>query len=300
MSEKQKNSGNVYRLKTMVAVRVLAEATVIILLILLPLVLLALGKFMALSITAKLVIVTLSLLAACILPFYGLITYKVTVSSDSLTTYCLWKRRTCRFDLLKSLTRRSNWNVVRYIVAFEGGECSFPIWMNNCEALVMLVREHLPKGSVGLDLFGDRVFKQDPVSLFFQVGQAFLSAIFIGVVWCFTAAVHHSGLHSAADIGLLIVFAVVISAVLLWRAYVIALMPSSIEVKPEHLVVHTFFFEKNLLWSELKAVVEPYPLLPEGILIKTAKGSYLVGNGMDSADELESTLKARLARSVVN
>lgn len=295
MAEKIKLDGEVYRLKTMVAVRVLAEATVMMLLILLPVILLALGKFVALSVTAKIVIGTLCLLASCVLPLYGLITYKVKLSDHSLTSYSLWKKRTCRFDLLKSLTRRSNWNVVRYVVSYEGGELSFPIWLNACDELVAAVRERLPKGAGALDPNRERNFKQDPISLFFQIGQAVLSLIFIGVVWSFTSAVRQSGLHSSADVGLLIGFALVISAVLLWRAYVIALMPTRIEITENGLIVQTFFFEKKILWPELKAVNEPYPLLPEGMLIKTTAGSYLVGNGMDCADELETTLKARVS-----
>ena len=281
-----------FRLKTMVAVRVLAECTVLILLLLLPLVLLLFGKFAAISITGKIILSTLALLAACILPIYGLITYKVKVEKEAVTSYSLFRQRICRFALLKSLTRRSNWNVVRYTAEYEGGEISFPIWLERCDRLVAIIREHLPKGSSGLNPF--RSFKQDPISLIFQIGQAVLSLIFIGVVWCFTMALQQSGQHTAADIGLLIVFAIVISAVLLWRAYVIALMPCSLELKPEHFVVRTWFFEKNFAWADLKAVSEPYPLLPEGVLIKTTKGSYLVGNGMDSADELEATLKARI------
>ncbi len=281
-----------FRLKTMVAVRVLAECTVLILLLLLPIVLVVFGKFAAISITAKIVLSTLALLAACVLPVYGLITYKVRVEKDAVITYSVFKRRVCRLALLKSLTRRSNWNVVRYTAEYEGGEISFPIWLDRCERLVAIIREHLPKGASSLNPF--RRFKQDPISLIFQVGQAVLSLIFIGVVWCFTLALQQSGRHTAADIGLLIVFALVISAVLFWRSYVIALMPCSLEIKPEHFVVRTWFFEKRFLWTDLKAVSEPYPLLPEGMIIRTTAGSYLVGNGMDSADELEATLKSRI------
>ncbi|CAN5322936.1 hypothetical protein BH11CYA1_BH11CYA1_15420 [soil metagenome] len=282
-----------FRLKTMVAVRVLAECTVLILLVFLPLVLLAFGKFAAISITGKIVLSTLALLAVSVLPVYGLITYKVKVEKESVTAYSLFKKRICRFALLKGLTRRSNWNIVRYTAEYEGGEISFPIWIDGCEKLVAIIREHLPKGASSLNPF--RSFKQDPVALVFQIGQAVLSLIFIGVVWCFTVALQQSGQHSAADIGLLMVFAFIISAVLLWRAYVIALMPCSLEIKQEQFVVRTWFFEKNLAWADLKAVSEPYPLLPEGILIKTTGGSYLVGNGMDSADELEATLKSRIS-----
>lgn len=289
--EKKNPNEKTYRLKTMVAVRVLAEMTVMVLLLALPVGLIILGKFAALTITAKIVLTALALIAACILPLYGLITYKVKIDEQSVTAYSLLKKRVCRFGLLKNLTRRSNWNVVRYVVEYEGGELTFPMWLSGCEDLVVRLREHLPKGAQTLNPY--RAFKQDPFALVIQVAQAVVSLIFIGVVWCFTAALAGSGQHSSADIGLLIAFAAVITAVMLWRAYVIALMPSSIEIKPEHFVVHTFFFEKSIAWNELKAVAEPYPLLPEGIYIKTAKGGYLVGNGMDSADELESTLKAR-------
>jgi hypothetical protein len=64
-------------------------------------VLLAFGKFAAISITGKIVLSTLALLAACVLPVYGLITYKVKVEKESVTTYSAFKRRVCRFALLK-------------------------------------------------------------------------------------------------------------------------------------------------------------------------------------------------------
>jgi hypothetical protein len=281
----------------MVAARLCAEGSVSIILLALPLVLLVLGKLGALSLTYKLIVVILGLCGLVMLPVYGFITFKVTITEDELTSHSLFQRHSCLLAKIKGLTRRSNWNWIRYVVEFEGGELNFPIWLKKSDELVDFVRERIPAGVGGKRSIIGRHFKQDPVSIIFQIGQATAGLVFIGVVWIFAVSLYHSGSAgiTAVDEALVIAFAVIVSAILLWRTVVVALMPASIEIRGEALVLHTFFFEKKLPWAEVKAVKEPFPLLPEGFMVHTKKGSFLIGNGMDSADELANGIKDKIA-----
>lgn len=275
--------------------RILAEATVFSLLLFLPVVILFLGKFAALTLTLKIVVVSLALIALLMLPVYAHITFQVKVTADELITYSVLGKHSCKLSQLKGLKRRSNWGWIRYVVEFEGGELSFPVWMQDCEKLVAALRAALPAGCGGAQN-PFRIFKQDPIALAYQFGQALVSLVFAGIVWFFAISTHQSGHHNTADMALLYTFALVVSAVLIWRAYMVALMPRSVEVKPDQLLLVTVFSRVELPWKSVKALTESFALLPEGFVINTAKGRFLIGHGMDEADELESSLKANLAR----
>ena len=284
----------------MVAARLCAEASVFAALLALPLVLFVLGKLAALSIGSKLIVAILGLCGLVILPVYGFITFKVTVTEDKLTSHSLFQKESCQLSQIKGLTRRSNWNWIRYVLEFEGGDLSFPIWLKRCDELVVFVREQIPAGAAGKRSPFGRQFKQDPVSITFQIGQATAGLVFIGVVWFFACSLYHSGTAgiSPADEGLVIAFAAIISAILLWRTFVVALMPARVELRGDELVLHTHFFEIKLPWAQVKSVREPFPLLPEGFMLHTKKGSYLIGNGMDSADELSDAIREKIGQAV--
>jgi hypothetical protein len=282
----------------MVTARLCAEAAVFIILLALPLVLLVLGKLAALSFVHKLIVGVLALCGLVMLPVYGFITFKVTVTEDELTTHSVFQRHKCLLAQIKGLTRRSNWNWVRYVVQFDGGDLTFPIWLVKSEELVALLRENIPEGKGGKRSYIGRKFKQDPVSITFQIGQASAGLVFIGVVWFFAISLYHSGTAgiSAADELLVIGFALIISIILLWRTLVVALMPAMVELRGEELLLQTFFFEKKLPWTEIKAVKEPFPLLPEGFMLHSKKGDFLIGNGMDAADELSDAIKEKIGQ----
>jgi hypothetical protein len=263
-------------------------------------VLLALGKLWALSWTYKLIVSVLGLIGLLVLPVYGFITFKVTITDDELATHSLFRKHSCSIADISGLSRRSNWGWIRYVVQYGAGDLTFPIWLKNCDQLVELIRQRMPTGAGDKKSLLGRKFRQDPVSLFFQVAQAVAGLVFIGVVWFFAVSLYYSGSAgiSAADEALVAVFALAISAILLWRSVVVALMPRAVELGTDDLIVQTIFFEKRVLWSDVRAIKEPFPLLPEGFMLHTQKGSYLVGNGMDSADELSDGIRERLAKLV--
>lgn len=286
-----------FRLKPMVMARVLAEFTALAIMLLLPLLLLVFGKLFAFSAVVKLVFAGVALVAACVLPIYGFITFQVRLLQDELTSYSLFKRTTCKLSQITSLSRRSSFNWVRYVVSFDGGEFSFPVWLKHCDDLVEIVRASLPAylSSGGVQRYMGRTFVQDPITACVQVAQVVLSLIFIGVVWVFTLSAS-SGARAAttsgqSDFAMLVTFAAAASAVLLYRAYVVLLMPNAVKLSQDKIEIATFFYKRTVAIDQLKALHAPLPLLPEGFVVKTARGSYLIGTGMDSADELEKALR---------
>ncbi len=78
----------------------------------------------------------------------------------------------------------------------------------------------------------------------------------------------------------------------------VLLMPLNVEVKLEFVVIKTCFFTVALPWEKIVSVKPTMPLLPEGFMIKTTKGWYLIGNGMDRSDELETALADRISDRV--
>lgn len=295
-----------FLLKPMVLARILAEASVLTVLLVLPVVLLLLGKFQALPLTYKFIFVVLCLVACALLPVYGFITYQVRVTETTISADALFRKQSLELSRITGLARRSNFNFVRYVVDFDGGELTFPIWLKGLDELVGIIREHLPVAAAGRRSALGRSFSQDPISVIFQFLQVVLSLVFIGVVWCFTYAMRSgSGLSrqpqsgfvqgsAPVDLALLVIFALCVTAIMLYRAYMVLLMPLKIRLSESELRFDTIFGVKTVDIAALKSVAPPLPLLPEGYVIKTSKGSFLVGNGLDAADELEEALKERI------
>lgn len=281
-----------FRLKTMVLARVLAEATVLLLLMLSPAILFILGKIGIVPVMLRAVLFVLAAMAGILLPAYGFITYQAQIDDKGLKTRSFFRQQGCEWSQIKSLTRRSNWNWLRYVVEFEGGELSFPAWLKSCEVLVENIRAHLPAGAQSRNPF--RKFAQDTTAFIFQLIHAAAGVLFVTIFWVFYSSVAASTTTGMSDKALILGFCVVASVILAWRTFVVIRMPNSIELTPTELIVRSFWFVKNVPWDSVKKVGAPFPLLPDGFMIATGKGSFLVGEGMDSADELLSAIKAKI------
>ncbi|HNH74730.1 MAG TPA: hypothetical protein PLF23_13180, partial [Candidatus Obscuribacter sp.] len=287
-----------YRLKTMVLARIMAEATALMAMVITPLLLFFFGGFAQFSAVVKFLFLAVALVAACILPAYGFITYQVTLCGSLLTAHSMLRKTSCRLDQITGLTRRSSLKFVRFVVEFDGGELTFPIWLKSVDELVALLRRSLPAYLGSARLSSGRTFKQDGLATVLQVAQVLISLIFVVVVWLFTVAILKGGDSGNSDILLLAVFAAAASLVLVYRAYVVLLMPSAIKLTDKGIQVKTFFFTREVSRENLTEVKEPMPLLPEGFVIASKQGDFLVGQSMDAADELEKALREMLpARS---
>ncbi len=280
-----------YRLKMMALVRILAEVAALIIVALLPILFLCLGKFQILPLPWKIAFSVMAVGALAIVPLYGFVTWKVRTDEEGLTTVTAFKRKTIAWRDLRALVKRSNWNFPRYVVEASTGEASFPVLLDSLGELLERIKEHLPAGSASFNPY--RKFKQDAVLLAVHMAQSAAGVVFLAVMWFFYAASLKKGNQS--DSVLLLVFCAVASAILLWRTFMILLMPLSVEVKLEFVVIRTCFFTVALPWEKIISVKQAMPLLPEGFIIKSKKGSYLIGNGMDRSDELQQALADKLS-----
>jgi hypothetical protein len=274
----------------MVFVRMLSEITLFVVFMALPVVLFSLGKFMQLSIPGRAVFVTLAVLGMCLLPFYGFITWQVRLDSSGITCVSLFKKQFCEWTTVRGLSRRSSWNWLRYVIETRDGEISFPVMLRNCDELVDTIRSCLPAGGPA-SRGTTKLFQHDKVSAMWQLAQVVYGFVFIAIIWTFFGTLH---VKSSSDWWLLLSFAVVATAVLLWRTVVIALMPLRIQITPDKLLVKNLFFERGYLWSDLRGIKPSSPFLPEGYTINTPKMSYLVGSNMNAADELQEILVAKI------
>lgn len=276
----------------MVLARVLAEATVMVLLLLLPLILHLLGHFLGLPITFKVVLIALAIIACLMLPAYGFITHSVLVEDEGLRARALFRQERCTWRSIKAVKRRSNWNWQRYVVEHDDGELSFPIWLNEVDKLVETIRSRLPQSAGGRSSPLSR-FSQDPIALTFQFVQAFIGIAFAVVFWFFFLDLR-AGVQKSEDILIVLIFCILITALVTWRTIMILLMPRQIIVSPGELTLQTLFFKRILTWNQVLSVKPTMPLLPDGFLIRTEKWAYLIGGGIDGVDELVETLASRI------
>jgi hypothetical protein len=289
-----------YRLRTMVLARMLTEVAVLLGMVAIPAYLVASGKFPSFRPHVQGMFITLGVVAVAILPWFGFITWLVTTNENGIATHALFKKQFCTWGQIKGLTRRATWNWQRFVVEYEGGELTFPVLLNKCDALVAEIRSHLQPGASGGGVGGagtstERNFVYDPVAMSLQVIQSVAAVIFVGLFWLFFTSKTQHFKPGSNDAICLFIFCDIASLIFLWRLWAVAFMPKSVAVTKQELIVRTHFNERHISWSEVLAVGLPLPLLPEGFTLKTKKGSILIGSGMDSADELHEIVQFEMA-----
>jgi hypothetical protein len=266
--------------------------TVLVALIGLPVLFHCWDKLAGLPSVARTASYVLAGIAACILPWFGFITYLVTTDDAGVKTTALFQRQSCKWSDIKGLSRRSTMNWLRYVIELENNsQISFPTLLIRCDDLVSEIRSRLPAGTAAARSVY-RTFHNDPVAFLLQALQAGAGIFFMAVCWLFFVNMPKKG--DPTDAILMASFCALATAVLAWRTFVVSLMPKAILLQPDQLSVRTLFFERNLPWSEVNSVTPPSPLLPEGFMLKTRRGSFLVGSGMDASDELQAAIKSKL------
>ncbi len=277
----------------MVCARLLAEATVLILLLLLPIFLVIAGKLSHYPPAVQGMFVALAAVALLILPSFGFITWLVTTDTSGMRTNMLCAKKFCQWDQVKALKRRATWNSSRFALEYEGGELTFPALVENCDLLLAEIRSHLPKGPEGIKS-AQRTYAYDPIIMLFLVLQSVIGIVFAGIFWVFFASQMHFK-SGSLDAPIILLFCTIITIIILWRSWVIAWLPRAIEISESGLVVRTYFRERRLKWPEVLSLGMPLPVLPDGFTIKTTKGTILVGNNMDSADELHDSIQKEIS-----
>lgn len=285
-----------YHLKGMVLLRMLAELTVLGILIALPIVLWLVGIFAKLSFISQALLVVAAAVAAMVAPAYGFITTNVSIDVYGFYARSLFRKQFILWRDVEGLRLRSAFGWRRYVlVGATNEEISFPVWVHEIEDLVDKIRSQIPEGGRMVAVSGVRVYAQDRTATLFQISKLLIGLGFVVVFWIFYASLQARKHADPSDAWIILGATVIFTCAMLYRSYVIVMMPRVVSTDETGLIVQTWFKRAQLSWSELKAITLPLFFLPEGIVIKTEKGKYLIGNQLDAFDELQDELKDKLA-----
>jgi hypothetical protein len=291
-----------YSLKTMVVIRMFAEITALAILASLPLVLWFSGQLAKISPITQALLVVAGIVAALILPAYGFVTLRVVVDVDGLRTISLFRKQHLPWGNMLALRLRSAFGWRRYVVVSEHEELSFPIWLNNVEQLVDQIRSRLPQGGRMIAVAGAKVFAEDNLGTAFQMFKLASGLLFIGLLWTFFfhLQTHHTpGATKPADPTdaiVILVACLIFTVAILIRSAIIVMMPRVVSTDQQGVTVQSWFRRAQFAWDELRTVQSPLFFLPEGLVVKTAKGNFLFGNQLDAFDELEEEMRSRLIK----
>lgn len=282
-----------YRLKPMVMLRLFAEATVLVILASLPVVLFITGVFNSLPFYVRLVICPLAVFAFALSIAFGYLPFQVTVDGAGIQTQAAFKRQVSAWNEMRTLKLKNSWGWRRYVLGLEKGEVAFPFWLKNVQELVETIRTRLP--SRGRTNFAaNQVYKLDPVAMMLQLSKALIQLVFIVVFWFFFRSLRISAATSSEDIVIILVAGIVFTAMLLWRFFMILTLPNAVEVCDQEIRLQSWFQTNPIPWTAIKELRAPHFIMPEGVLLLTTKKRFLIGSGLDSFDELEEELRTRI------
>lgn len=282
-----------FNLKPLVVARLFAEMTACVIIIALPVVAaLPIHKY-TIAPTTMAALILLAVGAGVLLPSYGFITYKVKVDDQGLQLLSAFKKQVVEWQQIKSLGLKTSFGWRRYVIATDGDSASFPIWLGNVMELVNIIRSSLPDRGISAAA-RERVFKQHPIGLVMQIGKLLLTVGFIALFWYFFATMLKRPPKEQMDVAIIFGACLILTALMLWRVWLIAFMPRRVEVSDEGLVLDTWFFKKPVSWSETKKVNAPPMILPEGELLSTKGGWFLLSADLEAFDELQYEVSRRL------
>lgn len=291
----------VYRLKGMALVRLLAEATALVILVVLPIILLIHGDFWRITLITRVIVCLVSVVSLAVLPFYFAITHKVKLTAAGISTHSLIGSHSSGWHGVRSLKLKTSWGLRRYIVTTDQGDLTFPVWFNDLGGLVGTIRSRLPNRGFGGPLTGGaRVFTQDTVSFVVQSIKTVCALGFIGIFWMFAFSLQHQkhvakGVSDPNDFWFVVAVCLVATVLLLVRTFFIVTMPKRVEVRPDGLLIQSMFFQRNLPWDAIRSMGAAWVILPTGVLLQTKSGPVLIGDQLDAFDELQEELNGRFA-----
>jgi hypothetical protein len=285
-----------FTLKPLVVARLFAEMTACLIVIALPVVAALPVHQLEIAPTTMAALILLAAGAAVLLPSYGFITYKVDVEDDGLKLLSAFKKQVVKWQDITSLALKTSFGWRRYMLTTSNNEsASFPIWLGHVGELVGLVRSRLP-GRGQSQAARNRIFRQHPVGLLMQMGKLALTLGFIALFWYFFATLIKSPHRDQMDVAIILGACVILTALMLWRLWLIAFMPRQVETSGEGLHLTTWLFQRQIAWADVSRVNAPPLLLPEGELLKTPRGWYLLSADLEAFDELQYDVERELEK----
>lgn len=289
-------AGKSFILKPLVVARLFAEITACLIVVALPVVAaLPVHKYQ-IAPTTMAALILLAVGAACLLPSYGFVTYKVSVDDDEgLKLLSAFKKQLVEWNEITSLGLKTSFGWRRYVISTTGESATFPIWLSNVQELVATIRSRLPERGMS-EAARQRVFQQHPVGLVMQIAKLGVTVIFIALFWYFFTTLIKSSRQEPLDVAIILGACLVLTALMLWRIWLIASMPRRVEVHNDGLQLSTWFVQNRpVLWAETRIVNAPPLLLPDGTLLKTPGGWFLLSADLESFDELQYEVDRHLA-----
>jgi hypothetical protein len=289
---------SIYRLKGMVLVRLLAEATALLILLVLPIILLIHGDFAHMSLTTRIIVCVLSVVSLLVLPFYTTIAHKVKLDEEGVSTYSLVTSQHAEWAEISALKLKASWGWRRYVVSADRGDLTVPVWMTNLPELVASIRQKLPNRGFGGPVAAQRIFHQDAVSLIIQSVKSLAALLFLGVFWAFAYSLRPGATTAAqktdtTDFLIVVAACVVVSSVVLLRVYLTSTMPRRVELQNDGLLVQTLFYKFKLPWNAIARISAPWFFLPDGLLVRSKGNFFLIGDQLEAFDELHEALVER-------
>jgi hypothetical protein len=290
-----------YRLKPIVAARLLSEVSALVVLVCLPLFLLVHGDFFRISLASQALSVAVATAALLIMPAYGFVTYKVEVDEEGLKTFSLFKKQFARWQNINKLKLKTSWGFRRYVLDCQDeADISFPIWLHDVHGLCELIRARLPNRGASAEFAIEggstgKLFEQAGSATVIQFTRASANLMFIVLCWMFFVWLQsHSAATSEGDRLFMLVAFILLSLFLLLRSAFLLMMPRRIITDDEGVEFTGHFYQRRMLWGSIHSVAPSFFLLPEGLLITTDQGFYLIGDQLDAFDELQDELVKRL------
>jgi hypothetical protein len=275
----------VYSLKPLVFARVLAEVLTLFICGLLPISWALSGSYSGFPGYAQPIAFAVSLCALALLPCYGFITWSVISDENGITVRTFYSKEFCKWQEIKSMTLSAGGTHGGYVITtVEGKKLMFPTFLKGCHELVQEIRGNLP--ARGGEQGGCKSFRCGRFFLTIQSLKMLLSLTFAGIFWIFVLHDFLPKSHVQSDSILMVGFAVILSAALLLKLFQLVLMPTEIETSDSEIALKSPLYALKLPWTQVFKVSEAPPLLPEGYILKTKRGSFYIAGAIEASDEL--------------
>lgn len=280
-----------FYLKGTVIVRALAEVAALCIVALLPLSYFFIDTVRHLPLALQIAGIVAAVTAIVVLPFYGLVVWHIRIEEDCITLQALRRKHKLGWPAIAHLSLRTTLKSPEYLLTTNEGQFYFQARFERQEELVAAIRKHLPNGGrIALTL---NAFVQSKVILWLEIGKVIFCFGIIVVAWSFYAQVGLSHHTSVADSVLLASACVFGTAVVLARGIAIFFMPKEIQLQKDQVRIRLLIGQRNLSKADPCKVTSPLFFLPNGIVLKSPRGSFLITDRLERYDELREELEQR-------
>lgn len=281
-----------YSLRKLALARFLAESTVAGILTMLAPVLFFSGTYKQLELHWQLGCLVVSVIAIFFLIAAGMVTHTVKIDREGITTISFLQRHFVSWAAASGLCLKNSYGWKRYCLITPDKELSFPILLDKVDELVERIRSRLPNQGRLNTSAGIYTISRFSLMLAFIKELGFF--IFIVCFWVFSFTQLRAPQSHGEDIALLFMACFILSALLVVRCLLLSRAITLVKLDTAGLQGYRFMGKFHIAWSDIKAVMNSWPALPEGILLRSGKQWFLVSSDLERFDELAADIAAHL------